>query len=65
MPNRFPEIHDLVAVTVGCLDYFGYVSDIDYDMRDPRLKVEFEPNSNGKWFVFADCRLVDFPKDIN
>lgn len=60
--KRFPEVYDLVAITIKQVDYYGYVDNIDYDMRDPRIKVEFYPG-HASWFRFDECRLVEYPED--
>lgn len=62
MTERFPEMHDLVAVNVHYVDYYGYVDRIDPDYRNPRFKIEFFPGCSG-WFDLKDIHLVDYPKD--
>lgn len=59
---RFPEECDLVAVTEKQVDYYGYVTEIDFDMRDPRIRVEFYPGEE-LWFDFAQVRLVTTPAE--
>ena len=51
MTKRFPEIHDLVSVTVNSVEYYGYIDDIDFDLRCPTVMVEFFPGSR-KCFEF-------------
>lgn len=60
VPARFPEPHDLVSVTEGHIEYFGYVDDVDHDFRAPRVNVEFYPG-NRRWFDLSEVRLVAFP----
>lgn len=63
MREKFPEICDLVAVTFKNVDYYGYVDEIDFDLRHPRILVEFFPGQ-GKWFDFSEIRYVEYPKDM-
>lgn len=56
-----PEIHDLVSVTHKGCDYYGYIYDIDWDMRSPAIKVEFWPGESS-WFEFSEVTLVEFPE---
>lgn len=63
--ERFPEVHDLVAVNIKGVDYYGYICDIDYDLRSPSVGVEFFPGGIAYTrFDFTDIQMVDFPKPI-
>ena len=62
MVHRPPEEFDLVAVTIKHVDYYGYISEIDWDMRQPRICVEFYPG-NESWFDFNECRIMDYPME--
>jgi hypothetical protein len=57
MASRFPELYDLVAVTKDHTEYFGYVSDIDYDLRAPRIQVEFFYRTS-VWFDLSEVRFA-------
>jgi len=57
---RFPEYCDLVAVTIKGMEYYGYVDAVDYDMRHPRIKVEFYPGCSS-WFDFPDIKRMKYP----
>lgn len=59
--SRFPEPHDLVSVTERQVEYFGYVDAIDYDLRDPRVSIEFFPGYR-QWFSINEIRFAEFPK---
>ena len=63
--NRFPEYCDLVAVInrKEQVEYYGYVIDIDYDMRHPAIKVEFWQGCS-QWFDFADIKMVKYPEEL-
>lgn len=61
-PNRFPEVPDLVAITENQVDYYGYVDAVDYDMRAPRVCVEFLPGCR-RWFDLTEVRFVNFPTE--
>ncbi len=60
--KRFPEPSDLVSVVSDRVEYFGYVDDMDYDLRDPRVCVEFFPGQR-KWFDLSEVRLVALPQE--
>ena len=62
MKNRFPEMHDLVRVRVKGVDYFGYVDDIDFDMRNPRVCVEFYQYTR-LWVDMSEIHFIKFPED--
>ena len=57
----FPEIHDLASITIKQIEYYGYVDEIDFDMRDPRICLEFHPGCR-VWYDFAEVRLVNYPE---
>lgn len=63
--NRFPKECDLVAVMhhKERVEFYGYVIDIDYDMRHPAIKVEFWPGYSS-WFEFAEVKMVKYPEEI-
>ncbi len=62
--TRFPEPQDLVSVTERHVEYFGYVDAMDYDLRAPRVNVEFFPGCR-RWFDLSEVRLVKFPEALN
>jgi hypothetical protein len=62
--NNWPEVHDLVAVTIKQVDYYGYVEHINYDVRDLYILVEFYPGCS-RQFEPAEVRLVKFPEEKN
>lgn len=61
--KRFPEYCDFVAVTnkKEQVEFYGYVIDVDYDLRHPSVKVEFWPGCSS-WFDFADIKFVEYPE---
>lgn len=61
--ERFPEMHDLVAVMhpKERVDFYGYVYDIDYDLRNPRVAVEFWPGEH-TWFDMGEVTLMEYPE---
>lgn len=59
---KIPEEHDLVSVTVKHVEYYGYISKIDWDMRCPSIIVEFFPGYEIE-FDFNDVKFMDFPKE--
>lgn len=62
MEKRWPQEFDFVAVTVKQVDYYGYIDQIEYDMRNPRVKVEFYPGFI-MWFDMEEIRFVEFPAE--
>lgn len=63
-PSRFPEPHDLVSVTERQVEYFGYVDAVDYDLRCPRVQVEFLPGIC-RWFDLSEVTRVKFPERVD
>lgn len=61
MTTRYPEVHDMVEVIYKHVPYYGYVVDIDFDMRCPTMLVEFFPGCSMN-FDFADCKLMEYPE---
>lgn len=61
--SRFPEETDFVSVTIKHVDYYGYVDAIDFDLRDPRIRVEFHPGYC-LWFGMDEITRVHYPKPI-
>lgn len=59
--TRFPELYDLVAVTHKQVEYYGYVYDIEYDFRNPRIAVQFFPGDY-TWFDLGEVTLVEYPE---
>lgn len=55
--KKFPEVCDPVSVTTDHVEYFGYVDDIDFDMRHPQICVEFYPGCR-RWFDFSEVTQV-------
>lgn len=54
--TRVPEVHDLVSVTDKHVEYYGYVDDIDFDVRCPQICVEFYPGCR-HWFDWNEVTL--------
>jgi hypothetical protein len=59
--GRFPEVCDFVAVTVDYVEYYGYVDDVDFDLRHPSVVVEFFPGCRQR-FDFSEITFVKFPE---
>lgn len=62
-PQRFPEMHDLVSITEKSVEYYGYIDDIDFDVRNLSVCIEFFPGSR-KWFDMKDIKFVKFPESL-
>lgn len=60
--NKVPEVCDLVSITHKGVEYYGYIDDISFDMRDPGVKVEFFPGCSN-WYGFDEIKHVEYPKD--
>lgn len=58
--KKWPEVCDFVSVEVKGVLYYGYVDDIDFDLRDPRICVEFYPGCRN-WFSFGEFELCNYP----
>uniref|UniRef100_A0AAU8HYW2 KTSC domain-containing protein n=1 Tax=Rhizobium phage IG49 TaxID=3129228 RepID=A0AAU8HYW2_9CAUD len=58
---QIPEVHDLVSVTVDHVEYYGYVSSLDLDVRFLTARVEFYPGYE-RTFDLKDIKLVHFPE---
>ncbi len=61
--ERFPEIFDMVRVTIGYAEYYGFIIDIDYDMRDPTVRVEFYRGCEDN-FSFKDITIIEVPEPM-
>lgn len=60
-PKRFPEVNDFVAVTERQVEYYGFIDAIDYDLRGPRVCVEFFADHR-RWFDLTEIKLMQFPE---
>jgi hypothetical protein len=60
--KRWPEECDLMAVTIKQVEYYGYVDAIDFDIRQPMLKIEFAPG-HSQWFDMSECKFVEYPEE--
>jgi hypothetical protein len=59
--GRWPEPHDFVAIDIKGVEYYGYVDDIDFDLRHPSVTVEFYPGCRREYDL-AEIKFMDFPK---
>ena len=57
-----PKMHDLVAITIKQVEYYGYVDDIDYDVRSLMACIEFAP-SHREWFDLSEIKRVEYPEE--
>lgn len=58
--KRFPELYDLVSVSAKSVEYYGYIDDIEYDLRCPRVCIEFYPG-NSQWFDMSEVKMMNYP----
>jgi hypothetical protein len=55
------EEHDLVAVTVKQVEYYGYITSIDWDVRYLSVRVEFFPGEEST-FDMSEVKRVTYPE---